>query len=93
MKNVAFSARVQSVIIVIMLVCFVLIAQTFSKALYSIGLTAIIIVTLCNMAFSNMSSTLNFGRTMLAFLRIMAIVVVIFALGIWLAPSLINMGR
>jgi ABC-type amino acid transport system permease subunit len=76
-----------------MLVCFVLIGQKFSSALYSIGLTAIIGITLCNMAFSNMRPDLNVKETLIAFVRIMAIVAVVFALGIFLAPALINMGR
>jgi O-antigen/teichoic acid export membrane protein len=79
--------------IVAMLICFVLIGQTASAALYSVGLTAIIIITLCNMAFSNMRPDLNFKDTMIAFVRIMAIVAVVFALGILLAPVLINMGK
>jgi hypothetical protein len=76
-----------------MLVCFVLIGQQYSSALYSVGLTAIIIITLCNMAFSNMSSDLGVKDTLIAFVRIMLIVAVIFALGIFLAPVLITMGR
>ncbi|MDR1389807.1 MAG: hypothetical protein LBJ31_07500 [Treponema sp.] len=92
-KKQPFSARVQSIIIVLMLICFVLIAQQFSARLYSIGLSAIIIITLCNMAFSNMRSDLNFKNAMLAFARIMGIVALIFIIGILLAPRLIRMGR
>jgi hypothetical protein len=76
-----------------MLVCFILIGQQFSSVLYSTGLTAIIIITLCNMAFSNMRSDLGFKDTLIAFVRIMLIVAVIFVLGIVLAPVLITMGR
>jgi 1,4-dihydroxy-2-naphthoate octaprenyltransferase len=83
----------QSIIIVAMLVCFVLIGQKASAVLYSVGLSAIIIITLCNMAFSNMRPDLNFKDAMIAFVRIMAIVAIIFVLGILLAPVLINMGK
>jgi hypothetical protein len=76
-----------------MLICFVLIGQQFSSVLYSTGLTAIIIITLCNMAFSNMRSDLGLKDTLIAFVRIMLIVAVIFVLGILLAPVLIKMGR
>jgi hypothetical protein len=76
-----------------MLVCFILIGQQFSFTLYSVGITAIIIITLCNMAFSNMNSDLGVKDTLIAFVRIMLIVAVIFALGILLAPVLIKMGR
>jgi hypothetical protein len=76
-----------------MLVCFILIGQQFSSVLYSVGLTAIIIITLCNMAFSNMRSDLGVKDALVAFVRIMLIVAVIFALGILLAPVLITMGR
>jgi type IV secretory pathway TrbL component len=93
MKRIPFSARVQSIIIVLMLICFVLIAQQFSSTLYSIGLTAIIIITLCNMAFSNMRSDLGVRDAMIAFARIMGIVALIFAIGIVIAPRLIMMGR
>jgi hypothetical protein len=80
-------------IIFLIPVCFILIGQQFSPALYSAGLTAIIIITLCNMAFSNMRSDLGVKDTLIAFVRIMLIVAVIFALGILLAPVLIKMGR
>lgn len=83
----------QALIIFLMLVCFILIGQQFSSVLYSTGLTAIIIITLCNMAFSNMRSDLGIKDTLIAFVRIMLIVVVIFVLGIVLAPVLITMGR
>jgi hypothetical protein len=76
-----------------MLICFVLIGQQFSPVLYSAGLTTIIIITLCNMAFSNMRSDLGVKDTLIAFVRIMLIVAVIFVLGILLAPVLITMGR
>lgn len=88
-----FSSRVQSLIIFLMLICFILIGQQFSSALYSTGLTAIILITLCNMAFSNMRSDLGVKDTLIGFVRIMLIVAVIFALGILLAPVLIKMGR
>jgi hypothetical protein len=45
------------------------------------------------MAFSNMRSDLGIKDTLIAFVRIMLIVVVIFVLGIVLAPVLITMGR
>jgi hypothetical protein len=76
-----------------MLICFVLIGQQFSSVLYSIGLTAIIIITICNMAFSNMRSDLDVKDALIAFIRIMLIVAVIFVLSILLAPVLITMGR
>jgi hypothetical protein len=93
LKKVPFSARMQSIIIAALLVCFVLIGQTFSATLYAIGLTAVIIITLCNMAFSNMRDDLDFKHAMIAFVRIMAIVAFIFIAGILLTPTLLTMGR
>jgi hypothetical protein len=93
LRKTPFSSRVQSLIIFLMLVCFILIGQQFNSTLYSVGLTAIIIITLCNMAFSNMRPDLGIKDTLIAFVRIMLIVAVIFGLGILLAPMLITMGR
>lgn len=88
-----FASIAKGVLIILILICFVLIAQQASKQIYQIGLLLFIIFTLFQVAFGNIPSSSNFKQTVL-YLGIAAVIIVgLVLLSIQIAPTLIHLGR
>ncbi len=88
-----FAARFQGVLIGVMFVAILMIAQQSSKTLYQIGLPLLVVAALLQFAFGNIPPSSGFAKSMKLLLLTWAIVAVIFAIGIYLAPTLIDLGR
>ena len=88
-----FAATVQLVLIVLLLVSFVLIAQQFSKPVYALGMNALILFTLLQIAFGNIPPHFNFRQSLLGVIIAALIIGGIVVLSIYLVPSLLMLGR
>jgi len=89
----AFGARMQTAVIMAMILSFVLIAQKMNLVLHQIGLALLIVSSLSQMAFGNIPSTATFREAKKTIVIAFVIVAGVFGLGILLAPILINIGR
>ena len=88
-----FAARTQGLLIVVMLVGFVLILQQFSKTLYQIGLPLLVVAAFLQIAFGNIPPTAGARKSLTLLGLTWLIVAAVFGLAIFLAPSLIALGR
>lgn len=83
----------QAILIVLLLLSFVLITQQYSRTLYRVGFVLLAASTFVQIVFGNVPPTANFRRS-IRFLAIgLAIIVTVFALGIIIAPYLVDLGR
>jgi len=88
-----FAAKMQTAVILSMIVSFVLIIQQINMALYKTGLVLLIVSALSQMAFGNMPSEASFKEARKIMVIAFVIVACVFGGGILLAPVLINIGR
>ena len=92
-KNKPFAYKIQMIIIPLFPVSFLLIMQGFSLGLYKIGIILLIITAMMQNIFGNIDPNATRRETFLNFLKIVLIIVIIFIVGILIAPSLVNLGR
>ncbi|HEU5432936.1 MAG TPA: hypothetical protein VFU81_14810 [Thermomicrobiales bacterium] len=88
-----FAARVQAILIVVMLVAFVFILQRFSKDLYMIGLPLLVVAAFLQIAFGNIPPQSGFVKSMGLLVMTWAIMAAVWAASIYLAPHLIALGQ
>lgn len=89
----AFALRMQTAVIVSMILSFILIIQKMNMTLYRAGLVLLIISALSQMAFGNMPSEASFKEARKVMIIAFVIVACVFGGGILLAPVLIKIGR
>ena len=89
----AFAAKMQTAVIISMILSFVLIIQKMNMALYRTGLVLLIVSALSQMAFGNMPSEASFKEARRIIIIAFIIVACVFGGGILLAPVLIKIGR
>ncbi|CAA9553834.1 MAG: hypothetical protein AVDCRST_MAG70-1136 [uncultured Thermomicrobiales bacterium] len=92
-RALPFAARVQGILIVLLLVGFVLIGQGFSKTLYQIGLPLLVATAFLQIAFGNIPPRANAASALKLLALTFAIIAVLFVVSIRLAPTLIELGR
>lgn len=88
-----FAARFQALLIGMLILSLVLIWQRWSMTLYHAGFVMLILAAFLQFAFGNISPTASFGRSMKLLAITWGIVIIVFALGIYLAPHLVDLGR
>lgn len=88
-----FAARFQGLLIVVLVVGLVLIAQQGSKTLYQIGLPLVAVAAFLQIAFGNIPPRSNAKTSLLLLALTWAIVAGLFLFAIWIAPSLMGLGR
>lgn len=88
-----FAARVQAVLIVIMLVAFVFILQQVSKELYMVGLPLLVVAAFLQIAFGNIPPQSGFVKSMGLLVMTWVIMAVVWVASIYLAPQLIALGQ
>ena len=92
-RSLPFAARVQGILVVLLLIGFVLIGQGFSKTLYQIGLPLLVATAFLQIAFGNIPPRANFRRSMAMLALTWAIVAALFYISVQLAPTLIDATR
>ncbi len=88
-----FAARVQGLLIVVMLVAFALILQRVSKDLYMVGLPLLVVAAFLQIAFGNIPPRSGFVKSMGLLALTWAIMAAVWAASIVLAPHLIALGQ
>lgn len=91
--SMPFAARVQGILIVVLVVGLVLIAQQANKLLYQIGLPLVVVAAFLQIAFGNIPPRSNAKTSLLLLALTWALVAGLFLFAIWIAPSLIGLGR
>lgn len=89
----SFAGLTQFALILLMLIGFVMLGQTIRFEYYQIGLIVMVVASLTQIAFGNITPTARFGRTIQLYLLFTACTVAVFAVSIWLAPILVGLGR
>lgn len=91
--SLAFAARVQGILIVLLSLCFVLVAQQVNHDVYRFGLVALMVLTITQIGIGNTDPAAGWLHTLrnlvITFLIVGGIVVVAGFLG----PTLIGFGR
>lgn len=88
-----FASRMHTVLVVLMLVSFGLIAQQTYQALYQVGFVLLVASTFVQIVFGNIAPTTGFARSMRQLAVGLVIIAAVFGLGIVLTPALVNLGR
>lgn len=88
-----FAARFQGFMIVMLIISLFLVGQQFSKVVYQIGLVTLIISTFLQIGASNLDPKMDFKESSKVMGTALAIVAVVFALGVYLVPIFLHMGK
>jgi len=72
---------------------FILIAQQIDRDIFGVGVFALIIFTLIQIAFSNIPPDSNVRKSLAGVLITAVVLTAIILFSIWLVPSLILLGR
>jgi predicted PurR-regulated permease PerM len=94
MKRVrTFPERLETIMILALAAGILLIAQRYSLMLYKVGLSVLVTATLLQIAVGNLRKDASVGRSLAFILMVLAIIVVVFAIGIFLVPYFAQLGR
>jgi len=85
--------RIETGLILMMVLGFVLITQQWSFSLYQLGLLTVIGATILNIAVSNVPKSAQGWRVARAMILILATTAAVFGLGIVLVPYLARLGQ
>jgi hypothetical protein len=86
-------STMQIALIVLLLICFAMIAQQIDRDFYRVGVTALIFLTLLQIAFGNISPEADLRQSITGVVITAVILGVVIWLSIALVPSLIQLGR
>ncbi|BCX04198.1 MAG: hypothetical protein KatS3mg053_2136 [Candidatus Roseilinea sp.] len=88
-----FAATMQLGLVILMIAGIVMIGQQFNKAVYQLGLIALVASTLVQIAFGNIPSAFAFRRSMKLFWPFMGIILIVFVVSFLATPLLYALGR
>lgn len=88
-----FAAIVQGILVILLVISFVMITQQFYESIYRMGFLLLIASTFVQIAFGNLPPEANFKQSIKLTAVVFAIIAIVFGLGIFLAPHLVNLGR
>jgi hypothetical protein len=92
-RRLPFAARVQAVLVVVMIGGFVLIAQPWSKTVFQLGLPLLVLAAFLQIAFGNIPPTAGLKRSLPLLGLTWVIVAIFFIVAINITPQLITLGR
>lgn len=93
MARATFPERAERVLIGGMVLGIALIMQRFNLTLFKTGLSILVVSTLLQIAVGNIPKQGTLGGSLIRIVLILAVVALIFAIGVWLVPTLSRMGR
>jgi hypothetical protein len=93
MARATFPERAERVLIAGMLIGIVLIMQRININLFKAGLSILVVSTLLQIAVGNIPKSGSVAGSLVRIVIILAVVALIFAIGILLVPTLSRMGR
>lgn len=88
-----FGAILQAVLVVWLLASMVLIGQQASFTLYKVGMISLVFSSLSQIAVGNIPVTAGSAKSFRMYLTFMAVVLLVFAVSILIAPYLVALGR
>jgi cytochrome bd-type quinol oxidase subunit 1 len=88
-----FAAIVQGILVVLLIVSFAMITQQFSETIYRMGFLLLVASTLVQIVFGNLPPEADFKQSLKFTALVFGIIAIVFGLGIFLAPHLVNLGR
>jgi len=93
MKQNLFTQRVQLTWIFILLVALIGIGQAFSFTVYQVSMVTMVAAGMGQIAIGNVPPDAPPSRFFRFLAIFVVVIVVVFALSIWLTPYLVNLGR
>lgn len=93
MAKTTFPERAERVLIGGMLVGIVLLMQRLSLDMYKAGLSVLVVSTLLQIAVGNIPKACGVAASLVRIFVIVAVIAVIFAIGVLLVPTLSRLGR
>ncbi len=87
-----FATTVQVGLIILLTLSFILITQRVERDVFQYGAFALIVFTLFQVVFGNISPEANFRQSMVGLLIGAVIISVVVGIAIWLVPYLIELG-
>lgn len=91
-RGMPFASIIQFSLIILMLVCFLMIAQQYDRDFYRVGVTGLIFFTLLQIGLGNISPEASLKKTLVGTVVTIVILACIVWLSISLVPWLINLG-
>ncbi len=88
-----FPESASGMLIAAMVIGILLIAQRYSITLFRIGLAALVVATLLQIAVGNLPATASPGRSAAISAVILGVVAAVFYIGVHLVPVLSQLGR
>ncbi|MDJ0818745.1 MAG: hypothetical protein QNJ58_21225 [Desulfobacterales bacterium] len=88
-----FAAIVQGILVILLAVSFAMITQQINETLYRIGFLLLIASTFVQIVFGNLPPEADFKQSIKFTIIVFGIIAIVFGLGIFLAPHLVNLGR
>jgi hypothetical protein len=88
-----FAAIVQGILVILLVISFAMITQQFYETIYRMGFLLLIASTFVQIAFGNLPPEANFKQSVKLTAVVFAIIAIVFGLGIFLAPHLVNLGQ
>lgn len=92
-RRLPFAARMQAILVVVMIIAFILIGQQFDKRIYQVGLPLLVLTAFTQIAFGNIPPTAGVRKSLGLLALTWAIVIAFFVVAVNIAPQLIAMGR
>jgi hypothetical protein len=89
----SFIDRLEAVLMALILLGILLVAQQYSVLVFRIGLGILVSATLLQIAVGNTPRDLTVAKSLLRIVMLLAVVALIFGLGILLAPYFATIGR
>ena len=88
-----FAAIVQGILVILLAVSFAMITQQFNEAIYRLGFLLLIASTFVQIVFGNLPPEADLKQSLKFTAIVFGIIAIVFGLGIFLAPYLVNLGR
>ena len=88
-----FAAIVQGLLVILLFLSFVMITQQVYETLYRLGFLLLIASTFVQIVFGNLPPEADFKQSLKLTVVVFCIIAIVFGLGIFLAPYLVNLGR
>ena len=88
-----FAAIVQGILVILLIASFAMITQQYNETIYRLGFLLLIASTFVQIVFGNLPPEANFKQSIKFTAIVFGIITIVFGLGIFLAPHLVNLGR
>ncbi|KQT57359.1 MULTISPECIES: hypothetical protein [unclassified Aureimonas] len=89
----SFPERLETTLIVSLVLGILLIAQRYNLTLYKIGLCVLVVSTLLQIAVGNLRKDASAGHSIGFIAMVLGIVAIVFSVGIVLVPYFSQLGR